>query len=239
MNASIKTAAILVIGNEILSGRTKDANIGWLAEQLTRLNIQTREVRIVPDIEAEIIASAHALRDKFDYVFTTGGIGPTHDDITADSIAKAFDVGIDHHPDAVQLLTNYYTDKTLLNDARLRMARIPDTASLIDNPVSAAPGFRIGNLFVMAGVPRIMQAMFKSIEHDLVGGAPLHMEVIDTFAREGDIADKLRLVAEQHPELDIGSYPFFRDGKVGTCLIVRGSDETQINKAADEIRLFI
>ena len=234
----VKTAAILVIGNEILSGRTKDANIGWLAEKLTNLNIQTREVRIVPDIEAEIVAAINILRGKFDYIFTTGGIGPTHDDITADSIAKAFGVTIGHHAEAVRRLEDYYNDKSVLNEARLRMARIPDTAALIDNPVSAAPGFKIGNVYVLAGVPKIMQAMFGSIQHELAGGAPLHMEVIDSWAREGDIAQQLRATAEQFPELDIGSYPFFRDGKVGTCLIVRGNNIQQVQLAANEIKIY-
>jgi molybdenum cofactor synthesis domain-containing protein len=168
------TACILIIGNEILSGRTKDANLPWLAEKLNALGIRLMEGRVIPDIEATIIATVNEVRAKFDYVFTTGGIGPTHDDITADCIAKAFGVKLLRHPDAVRLLQSHYANPADLNEARLRMANIPDGGILIDNPVSKAPGFQIGNVIVMAGVPRIMNAMFEGIAHRLKGDrAPL------------------------------------------------------------------
>src|SRR5919107_4329286 len=198
MRAPAVTAAILVIGDEILSGRTKDKNIGYIAEYLTGIGVDLREVRVVPDVEEEIVAAVNALRSRYTYLFTTGGIGPTHDDITADCIAKAFGVGIDHDPRAVAMLRERYTPEEL-NEARMRMARIPDGASLIENPISKAPGFRIGNVFVMAGVPSIMQAMLDNIAPTLETGARMVIETIDaTGLAEGNYAEGLAAIAAVH-----------------------------------------
>ncbi|MCF8467343.1 MAG: competence/damage-inducible protein A [Sneathiella sp.] len=228
----IVTAAVLVIGDEILSGRTQDKNMAYLAEKLTEIGVQMREARVVPDIEAEIIAAVNQLRAKFDYVFTTGGIGPTHDDITADSIAAAFGVGIDFHPGAMALLTRHYqTSGIEFNDARKRMARIPDGATLVNNPVSKAPGFKIGNVFVMAGVPVIMQAMFDEIAPTLVGGAKMLSRTIGAGLPEGRVAEKLGALQKQYPNVSMGSYPYFRQGEVGTNLVLRSIEPDQLDKA--------
>src|ERR1044071_1051618 len=196
----VVTAAILVIGDEILSGRTKDKNIGYIAEYLTNIGVDVREVRVVPDVEAEIVAALDALRHRYTYVFTTGGIGPTHDDITADCVAKAFGVSIAVDPRARALLLTRIAEKDL-NEARLRMARIPAGADLIHNKVSAAPGFRIGNVHVMAGVPTIMQAMLDEVAPTLKTGAKMLSESIRADAREGDIGTALAAVAEAHPDV--------------------------------------
>lgn len=202
----IVTAAILVIGDEVLSGRTKDKNIGYIAEYMTAMGIDVAEVRIVPDIEAEIVDALNALRTRYTYVFTTGGIGPTHDDITADCVAKAFGVSIDVRDDAVEAMRVRYPDSDL-TPARLRMARIPDGASLIDNPVSGAPGFRIGNVCVMAGVPKIMQGMLDALAPSLQGGTRLVSESRTGRVRESDISGPLGVLQKAHPEIMIGSYP--------------------------------
>jgi molybdenum cofactor synthesis domain-containing protein len=222
--ADVVTAAILVIGDEILSGRTKDKNIGYIAEYLTNLGVDLREVRVVPDVEDEIVDALNAMRSRYDYVFTTGGIGPTHDDITADSVAKAFGVGIDYNDQAVELLRTRFGGG-YLNEARMRMARIPHGADLILNKVSAAPGFRIGNVHVMAGVPSIMQAMLDEIAPTLKTGVKMESETIRADAREGDVGTALGEVAKAHPEVTIGSYPFF-DDKSGpnTNLVIRSRD---------------
>src|SRR3954471_6271606 len=204
----VVTAALLVIGDEILSGRTKDKNIGYIAEYLTALGIDLLEVRVVGDEEDEIVAALNALRQRYTYVFTTGGIGPTHDDITADSVAKAFGVTIDVDPRARALLLTRIAEKDL-NEARLRMARIPEGADLILNKVSAAPGFRIGNVHVFAGVPAIMQAMLDEVAPTLKTGARMLSETLRADLKEGDIGSALGAVAKQHPEVSIGSYPFF------------------------------
>jgi molybdenum cofactor synthesis domain-containing protein len=229
------TACVLVIGNEILSGRTRDANLHYIAGRLTELGVRLREARFIPDIEAAIVAAVNEARVKYDYVFTSGGIGPTHDDITADSIAKAFGTGIDVDPEARRRLEAHY-EPGMLNEARLRMARIPFGASLIDNPVSKAPGFRIGNVFVMAGVPAILQAMFESIRHQVAGGAPLLARTISARLAEGAIAAPLRQLQERHADVDIGSYPFYRGGTFGTSIVLRSTDRDRLALVADELK---
>jgi molybdenum cofactor synthesis domain-containing protein len=218
------TAGLLIIGDEVLSGRTKDKNIGHIAERLTEVGIDLREVRVVPDVEEDIVAAVNALRARFTYVFTTGGIGPTHDDITADAIAKAFGVGIDVDPRARALLLEYIAEKDL-NEARLRMARIPDGASLVVNEVSKAPGFRIENVIVMAGVPRIMQAMLEAVLPELEKGTPMLSETVRANVLEGDVAAPLAAIARRYPDALIGSYPF-RDeaGRPNTNLVIRARD---------------
>jgi molybdenum cofactor synthesis domain-containing protein len=226
------TAALLVIGDEILTGRTKDKNIGYIAEYLTGIGIDLREVRIVPDVEEEIAAAVNALRQRYTYLFTTGGIGPTHDDITADSIAKAFGVGIDHDPRAVAMLRERYQPHEL-NEARLRMARIPDGADLIENPISKAPGFRIGNVFCMAGVPAIMQSMLDQIAPTLQTGARMIVETIEAEGiAEGIYADGLAVIATAHEGVTIGSYPSFSASGFRNQIVVRGKDPAAVAKAA-------
>lgn len=224
------TAAILVIGNEILSGRTQDTNIHFLARRLNELNLRVMEARVVSDAEEDIVAAVTALKNRYNYVFTTGGIGPTHDDITADCIAKAFGVSLKVREDAHAILLAHYGPEQL-NEARLRMARIPDGASLIPNPVSAAPGFRIGNVFVMAGVPRIMQAMFEGIKDQLIGGPKLHARALNLNLPEGSIASPLAAFQLTHPLLEIGSYPYVRNGALGTVIVFRGYDPDILDDA--------
>lgn len=225
------TAGLVVIGDEVLSGRTKDRNIGHIAERLTAEGIDLKEVRIVADVEADIVAAVNALRARFTYVFTTGGIGPTHDDITADAVAQAFGVSIDVDPRARAMLLDYIAE-TELNEARLRMARIPHGASLIANEVSKAPGFRIGNVIVMAGVPRIMQAMLEVVLPELEKGRPMLSRTVVAYAKEGDIAAPLAGIAGRFPTALIGSYPF-RDetGRFGTSLVVRAREESVLEAA--------
>jgi molybdenum cofactor synthesis domain-containing protein len=238
MNASteavadeIVTAGLLIIGDEILSGRTKDKNIGYIAEYLGRIGIDLKEVRVVGDEEAAIVEALNALRTRYSYVFTTGGIGPTHDDITADCVAKAFGVGIDVDPRVVALLKERFSDVEL-NAARLRMARIPDGAELIPNKVSRAPGFRIGNVMVMAGVPTIMQAMLDEAAKTLKTGARLLSETIRADAREGDIGTPLSEIAKAHPDTMIGSYPFFDEARgPNTNIVVRSRDPATLASA--------
>lgn len=229
------TAAVLVVGNEILSGRTKDANLAYLAERLSALGIPLREARVVADEPDDIVDAVNALRARYTYVFTTGGIGPTHDDITAENIARAFGVPLLRHPDAVRRLQAHYANPADLNEARLRMANVPEGGTLIDNPVSAAPGFRIGNVFVMAGVPRIMQAMFEGLAPNLQGGAPVESRTVACDLGEGVIAAGLARVAADFPDLTVGSYPYFRAGVFGTSLVVRGTDPVRLEAAADAI----
>lgn len=233
------TAAILVIGDEILSGRTKDKNIGYIAEYLTAIGVDPKEVRVVSDDEAEIVAALNALRQRYTYVFTTGGIGPTHDDITADSVAKAFGVSIAVDERARAMLLTRIPEKDL-NEARLRMARIPAGASLISNKVSAAPGFRIGNVFVMAGVPAIMHAMLDEVGPTLETGAKMLSESIRANMKEGDIGGPLGQVAKSHPDTSIGSYPFYDDALgPNTNVVVRARDPEKLAaaKAAVETML--
>jgi molybdenum cofactor synthesis domain-containing protein len=229
----IVTAAILVIGDEILSGRTKDKNIGYIAEYLTNIGIDLREVRVVPDVEAEIVDALNALRRRYTYVFTTGGIGPTHDDITADCVAKAFGVSIDHDPRAVKILQEHFAARNIeVNEARMRMARIPAGADLVENTVSKAPGFWIGNVIVMAGVPSIMQAMLDAVAPKLKTGQQMLSETLRGDVREGDIGGELGAIAAAHPDVTIGSYPFF-DDKSGpnTNVVIRSRDAGKLAAA--------
>jgi len=227
----VVTAAILVIGDEILSGRTKDKNIGYIAEYLTAIGVDLREVRVVADVEDDIVAALNALRHRYTYVFTTGGIGPTHDDITADSVAKAFGVPIDYDPRAVALLQQRFKGPDL-NEARMRMTRIPQGADLVTNKVSLAPGFWIGNVIVMAGVPSIMQAMLDEVGPKLKTGRQMLSESIRADAREGDIGTELGELAKAHPDASFGSYPFF-DDKTGpnTNIVVRSRDPEKLAAA--------
>jgi molybdenum cofactor synthesis domain-containing protein len=227
------TAAVLVIGDEILSGRTKDKNIGFIAEYLTAIGIDLKEVRVVSDDESAIVAAVNALRDRYTYVFTTGGIGPTHDDITAECVAKAFGVPIDIHPEAVRIISERAAKiGTEMNEARMRMARIPRGASLVENKVSGAPGFRIGNVIVMAGVPAIMQAMLDVVAPTLKTGAKMLSETIRADAREGDVGTELGEIARANPGVSIGSYPFF-DDKMGpnTNIVIRAREADKLAAA--------
>ena len=234
----IVTAGILVIGDEILSGRTKDKNIGFIADYLTNIGIDLKEVRIVADDEADIVAGLNALRDRYDYVFTTGGIGPTHDDITADSVAKAFGVPIDYHPDVVERFKKRFGAD--LNEARLRMARVPDGAALVESATIMAPGFWLGNVIVMAGVPTIMQAMMDIVAPKLKSGQRMLSESVKANAREGDIGGPLRAIAEAHPETVIGSYPFLdEEKKPNTNLVVRSRDPDKLRAAMDAVQAML
>jgi molybdenum cofactor synthesis domain-containing protein len=233
------TAALLVISDEILSGRTKDKNIGYIAEYLTGMGVDLMEVRVVADIEADIVDAVNALRHRYTYVFTTGGIGPTHDDITADCVAKAFGVTIDVDPRAKALLLQRIAEKDL-NEARLRMARIPAGADLIMNKVSNAPGFRIGNVFVMAGVPAIMQAMLDEIAPTLKTGAKMLSESTRADLREGDIGSELGAIAKAHPGVSIGSYPFFDDARgPNTNVVVRARDPEKLAAAKADVEAML
>lgn len=226
------TAAMLVIGDEILSGRTRDANMHHLAGQLTEAGIDLKEVRVVSDDREAIIAALQALSTAYDNVFTSGGIGPTHDDITADCVAAAFDDHIDIRDDARALLQAHYDrNGQELNAARLRMARIPDSATLIDNPVSVAPGFTIQNVHVMAGVPSVFQAMVASVLPTLNGGAPLLSRTLRMMRGEGDLAGPLGTFAEDYADLSVGSYPFQKDGIYGSNIVVRGADAARLDTA--------
>ncbi|MEC3859817.1 molybdopterin-binding protein [Mesobacterium sp. TK19101] len=226
------TAAMLVIGDEILSGRTRDANMHYLAGELTKVGIDLKEVRIVSDDRAAIVTAVKALSGAYDHVVTSGGIGPTHDDITADCIAEAFGAHIGVRDDARALLAAHYDRQGLaFNEARQRMARIPDGATLIDNPVSVAPGFTLGNVHVMAGVPSVFQAMVASVLPTLTGGTPLLSQSLRIERGEGEIAGPLAQLAADFPELSIGSYPYQRNGVYGANIVIRGSDGAMVDAA--------
>ena len=234
------TAAMLVIGDEILSGRTRDSNMHHLAQQLTAHGIDLAEVRVVPDQRERIIGAVRALSTGYDHLFTSGGIGPTHDDITAEAVAAAFDTPISIRDDARALLQAHYDRSGQeLNEARLRMARIPDGAALINNPVSTAPGFTLRNVHVMAGVPSVFEAMVASVLPTLTGGAPLLSQSIRIERGEGEIAGPLTQLAEANPEVSIGSYPYIRNGVYGSNIVVRGTDGPQIDRVITAlVRLF-
>ena len=233
MNRTV-TACLIIIGNEILSGRTQDKNLNHLAIKLNEAGVQLREVRVIPDIEKTIIESINAVRVVYDYVFTTGGIGPTHDDITSASVARAFDTPIHRHPEAERALRAHYGPEQI-NEARLKMAEIPLGAELIPNAVSTAPGFRIGNVFVMAGVPRIMQAMLDAILPQLKGGATVLAVSIATNLPEGIIAAGLTDIQARYPNIDIGSYPMYERGNLSTTLVLRSPDAARNHAACSEI----
>jgi molybdenum cofactor synthesis domain-containing protein len=238
MNQDIITAGLLVIGDEILSGRTKDKNIGHIAEYLTMIGIDLSEVRVVPDVEEEIVAALNALRRRYTYVFTTGGIGPTHDDITADAVAKAFGVPIDHDPRAVALMRERFPNADL-NEARMRMARIPQGADLVANPVSKAPGFWIGNVIVMAGVPQIMQAMLDEAAPRLRTGRKMLSASIPAGMREGDLGTALAEIARAHKNAMIGSYPFSNEGRPDTNLVIRSRDPQALAAAKSAVETML
>mgnify|MGYP003700456667 CR=1 FL=1 len=234
------TAALLIVGNEILSGRTQDTNLKHLAERLGEIGIRLVEARVIPDIADVITGTVKELSARVDYLFTTGGIGPTHDDITADCVAAAFDRAIDIHPEArARLERHYETSEHDLNEARLRMARIPDGAELIDNPVSAAPGFRLENVYVMAGVPRIMAAMLDHVIPTLKGGRRIESATVRCDLPEGTVAAGLRRIAERHPGLDIGSYPKYGSGRFELSVVLRGDDPEDLAAAASEVERLI
>lgn len=228
------TAAILIIGNEVLSGRTQDTNINFIAKRLSAIGICLKEVRVIPDLEAMIINSAQSLANTYDYLFTTGGIGATHDDITAASIAKAFSRDLIIDKTAEQILRDYYQER--INETRLRMARVPEGAQLISNPVSGAPGFQVENVFCLAGVPKVMQAMFDTLIPKLRTGQPYYSKTVKSSVFENDIAQDLEGIQNQFKQVDIGSYPsFLPGGRFGVSLVVRGTDQNIITQAVNAI----
>jgi molybdenum cofactor synthesis domain-containing protein len=229
------TAGLAVIGDEILSGRTQDKNIAQVATWLNAQGIRLAEVRVVPDVEERIIKAIDALRSAYDYCFTTGGIGPTHDDITVDAVAKALGVPVVIHPAARAILERYYADKGGLNDGRLRMARVPEGAELIENKMSGAPGIRLGNLFLMAGVPHITAGMLDALSGALEGGRPLVSVTVGAFAPESEVADILRQTEQSADGISIGSYPFFKEGRVGSNFVVRSDNADRAREVADNL----
>ncbi len=231
------TAALIVIGDEILSGRTEDKNIAQVARWLNGQGVRLSEVRVVPDQTKAIVTAVNALRPNHDYVFTTGGIGPTHDDITVNSIAAAFEVPVIVHPEARRVLEDYYRDRPLgLTEARLRMARVPAGAELIANPTSGAPGVRIGNVFILAGVPNVAKAMLESLSGTIEGGRPMTSVTVRAHAAESDVAELLQKVQDDHPNVSLGSYPFYHAGTYGADFVVRAEDEALAKACADELR---
>ncbi len=236
---STVTAAVLVIGDEILSGRTKDRNIGYIAEYLGKIGVDVREARVVPDVEGEIVTALDALRSRYDYVITTGGIGPTHDDITADAVARAFGVPIGEDPRVIALMMERYQPSDL-TPARRRMARIPAGAALIDNPISKAPGFRVGNVFVLAGVPAVMQAMLDSAVKSMKTGAAMLVETIEAGPiPEGRYGDALGAIAQTHSAVSIGSYPSYKDGRFNNQIVVRGKDQEAVAAAVQAVEAML
>jgi len=229
MSERIWTAALVVIGDEILSGRTQDKNVAQLASWLNVQGIRLAEVRIVPDVQAAIVEAVNTLRARNDYLFTTGGIGPTHDDITVDAIAAALGVGVVIHPQARAVLDRYYAERGGLTEARLRMARVPEGAELIPNRMSGAPGIRVGNLFILAGVPHITAGMLDALTGTLEGGLPVLSRTVGAWVAESEIADLLRETERAHPGVAIGSYPFFREGRVGSNFVVRATEQPLVD----------
>ena len=236
MTERIYTAGLVVIGDEILSGRTHDKNIAQIASWLQVQGIRLSEVRVVPDVIERIVEAVNALREGYDYLFTTGGIGPTHDDITVDAVATALGVEVVIHPDARAILEKYYADKPGgLNDARLRMARVPEGAELIPNRMSGAPGIKLGNIHLMAGVPHITAGMLDALTGTLEGGLPLLAETIGCWTPESEVADILRQVETAHENCQIGSYPFFREGRVGANFVVRSTSREELRSCVDSL----
>lgn len=235
MSERIWTAALVVIGDEILSGRTQDKNVAQLASWLNVQGIRLGEVRIVPDVEDAIVEAVNALRAQSDYLFTTGGIGPTHDDITVDAIAAALGVPVVVHPEARAVLERYYESRGGLTDARLRMARTPEGAELIPNRMSGAPGIRIGNLFILAGVPHITAGMLDALTGTLEGGLPVLSRTVGAWVAESEIADLLRETEHAHEGVAIGSYPFFREGRTGANFVVRATEQALVDRTVDAL----
>ena len=230
------TAALAVIGDEILSGRTQDKNVAQVALWLNEQGIRLAEVRIIPDDTSRIAETVNELRAAYDYLFTTGGIGPTHDDITVDALAEAFGVPVVVHPEARRILEDYYRDRPGgLTEARLRMARVPEGAELIPNPMSGAPGVRFGNVFIMAGVPNIAASMLEALTGKLEGGRPVVSVTVGARAAESDVADLLRETEEANPGVAIGSYPFFKEGRYGANFVIRSEDEDLARRTSDEL----
>ena len=227
-------AALIIIGNEILSGRTKDKNLAYLAEWLNEIGIQLYEVRVIRDDEKEIIDCVNLLRKKYDYVFTTGGIGPTHDDITTESIAKAFNVELETNPEALKILQSYYKEGEL-NEARLKMTLLPKGAELVENPVTKAPGFKMENVFVMAGIPSIMQGMLEGAKAFLKIGNKMTSKSIDVFMPESYVAKELSKMQDNYPEVEIGSYPFNKEGQFGTSLVMRSANLDTLESCASDV----
>ena len=232
------SACVLIIGNEILSGRTQDANLAFLAQGLNDAGIRLREARVIPDVAETIISTLNEVRGRFDYVFTTGGIGPTHDDITSACIAEAFGVSLILHPEAKRILESHYPPGGL-NEARLRMAQVPEGAVLLPNPISRAPGFRLENVFVLPGVPQIMQAIFNELKHRLKGGAKVLSRSVSCTLGEGTIAQDLAALQERYGDVEIGSYPYFRRSDFGVTLVVRGTERERIGAAVEELKVLI
>jgi molybdenum cofactor synthesis domain-containing protein len=231
----IYTAALIVIGDEILSGRTHDKNIAQIASWLQVQGIRLAEVRVVADVTAAIVEAVNTLRARNDYLFTTGGIGPTHDDITVDAVAQALGVAVVIHPQARAILDDYYKTRGGLNEGRLRMARVPEGADLIPNRISGAPGIKIGNIHLMAGVPHITAGMLDALTGTLEGGAPLLTETIGGWIAESEVAHLLREVEKAHENCQIGSYPFFREGRVGANFVIRSTDRNALSRCMDSL----
>lgn len=233
------TACMIIIGNEILSGRTQDSNLAYLATALNELGVQLVEARVVPDVEDVIVDTVNECRSKFDNVFTTGGIGPTHDDITADCIAKAFGTELEMHPEVVEMLQRREAPPDVMA-SRMRMARIPKGAELIGNPSKGPPGFQVENVFVLAGVPQVMQAMLGTLTSERLGGTkPVRSRSIGAYLSEGEVASGLREIQSRYQDVDLGSYPFFREDGYGTNLIIRGTDEQHLDAVKEEVRALI
>ena len=232
------TACLIIIGNEILSGRTKDKNLPWLAEQLNMIGVTLAHARVIRDEVAEIVDTVNTCRATYDYVFTTGGIGPTHDDITTECVAKAFGVPVIRSEEAETRLRKHYDPKDI-NEARLKMANTPEGAALIDNPVSSAPGYRMENVYVFAGVPAIMQAMFDSMKHELKGGAPTLSRALNVLMAEGDLAMGVDDIQAQFPEVEVGSYPMIHAGKLATSLVMRSQNEAMLDSAFSTCQEFV
>ena len=231
----IYTAGLVVIGDEILSGRTHDKNIAQVASWLQVQGIRLSEVRVVPDVIEKIVEAVNALREGYDYLFTTGGIGPTHDDITVDAVSRALGVDVVIHPEARAILEKYYADKGGLNEGRLRMARVPEGAELIPNRMSGAPGIRIGNVHLMAGVPHITAGMLDALTGSLEGGAPLLSETVGGFIPESEVSTLLRDTEKAHENCQIGSYPFFKQGKVGSNFVIRSTDRAALDACLEHL----
>jgi molybdenum cofactor synthesis domain-containing protein len=236
----IVTASVLIIGNEILSGRTQDVNLNYLAKGLNEAGVRLLEARVIPDVPEAIVAAVNEVRARYDYVFTTGGIGPTHDDITSECVARAFGVPLILHPEAARVLEAHYQKRGLeFNAARRRMAQVPEGAELVLNAVSLAPGFRIGNVYVLAGVPQVMQAMFESLKGGLRGGRPVLSRTISCGLAEGALAEGLGAIQARHPDVDIGSYPWYRRGAYGVSLALRSPEPARLAAAGDEVAALV
>ncbi len=236
---NVTTACLLIIGNEILSGRTQDTNLAYLSNSLNELGVRMVHARVIPDIEDIIISTVNECRAQYDNVFTTGGIGPTHDDITADCIAAAFNTELELHPEVVELIKRREAPPEVM-ESRLRMARIPKGATLVENPTGGPPGFQIENVYVMAGVPMVMQAMVGTLTKERLGGTdPVRSRSIGAYLGESTVANDLSAIQDEHPDVDIGSYPFFREDGYGTNLVIRGTDEAELDVILEKVRQLV